>query len=436
MLTDPMREKLLSLEARRFVLAYSGGIDSQVLLHVLTRLTLPAPLVAVHVNHGLSEFCDEWTDRCQLSCDALGVSLTSVSVSVSRSGSLEENARNARYEVFEDFVEEGDVLLFAHHSDDQLETAFLSLFRGGGQPGVTGMPLTRPMGDAVLFRPLLDQGRAEIEAYAEGQGLSWIEDDSNIDIGHARNYVRHKVVPVIEAHWPDLREAVLKAIDRDLDVSQLIDSIGETDLESTSQGAGLSVPGLRALPASRRRNLVRYWVAGKGLPLPSGAMLRNELDSLLDAAPDAAPLLSWQGVSLRRFNDAVYLTGPVLQPEVTVSDIALGEQELVGGIVSAEISKGRGLCVDIASVQVRFRVGGERLRLDRNRRLKNIFQELGIPPWLRDVLPLIYVDDELVATAALPDWQVPMVVASAFCSSKGQSGLEISFSMPNQPYSN
>ncbi|ERI53187.1 hypothetical protein N878_16440, partial [Pseudomonas sp. EGD-AK9] len=165
-------------------IAFSGGLDSSVLLHLLAGLVrreaLP-PLAAIHVHHGLQPAAEAWPEHCARSCAQLDIPLEIVAVQVAPGASLEQAARQARYAAFAARLGEGEVLLGAQHRDDQAETLLFRLLRGAGVRGLAAMPVARPLGRGTLVRPLLDVPRTELLAYAEAHGLSWVEDPSNAD---------------------------------------------------------------------------------------------------------------------------------------------------------------------------------------------------------------------------------------------------------------
>ena len=433
-----MLSKIRQSGSTRLVVGFSGGIDSHVLLHVLARCELPGQLHALHVNHGLSPFAGQWQSHCEQVCKDLGVAFTAVMIEVSPGSGVEERARDARYQAFAGFLGKGDMLVLAHHGDDQVETALLTLFRGGNRPGLSGMPQERPMGAARLLRPLLDVDRARIEAYAVEHDLRWIVDQSNADTGMNRNYIRHRVLPVIRARWPDVSKTLRREIERDTALSQLIDNIGKNDIETIlSEVGGVSVAQLKVLDPARRKNAVRFWISTFDLPVPGDALLSVELDAFLDAAQDAAPLLSWQGVCMRRAGDEVFITAvlPAFDNSMRLAFSRGNSVDTGIGMLVADRVKGRGLLArTLDEIEIRFRQGGEKIRLGRNRTLKNVFQEAGVPAWLRDCLPLIYIDEELVAVAGLPAWKVPTRIAAGHVAGEGQSGFEFRFAAPGQPY--
>lgn len=430
MLPSSAIERLNGLDVKRVVVAFSGGLDSTVLLHLVKGAGLTAPVHALHVNHGLNAEADHWQAHCERTCSALEVDFTAVKVSVNTQGSLEENARQARFAAFEKFLAPGDLLLLAHHLDDQIETLFFYLLRGNTLTGIRGMPAERPLGPGVLFRPLLDMPRSTLVRYAKQEALDWVEDASNTDLGLDRNYLRHQVIPRIRARWPDLDQTLSGALDRSEETLQLIDWLGEGDLAaSLAADGGLPLEALGALPAARARNLLRYWIGQTAMVWPPAAVLAEAVDTLATADEDATPLVAWQALALRRFRDRIYLVRDLAGHDNTRSFTFTGEAlDVAGGTLSAEFVKGRGIAFDGAGeLIVAFRRGGERIKLGRSRTLKNLFRELGVPPWLRDRLPLVYKDGELVAIAGLPAWKVPPVTARGWAVGEDETGLIFHF---------
>ncbi|MEX2489311.1 MAG: tRNA lysidine(34) synthetase TilS [Pseudomonadales bacterium] len=438
MLTLTTDNRLSHPDVKRLVIGYSGGLDSHVLLHLASRAGTGLPVQALHINHGLAGEADAWQRHCKRTCSNLDIPFEAIQVYVdTTAGSLEDKARNARFDAFEQFLERGDLLLLAHHLDDQIETLFFYLFRGSSIFGVKGMPPERALGRGQLYRPLLNVSRADLSVYAEKHDLRWIEDASNTDVGPDRNYLRHKVIPVIKARWQNLDSVLLRAIQRDAEMMQLIDYYGDCDLEAVmSPDGGVFVGALRDMPATRSKNIIRSWVRRLNLPWPGDSMLEETLTSLIHAEEGAMPLLTWQGIELHRFKDRLYLTRKLEDHDISQSvRMNPGETiDIAGGTLSAEKVKGQGLCIDESTeLTVKFRQGGERIKLSKTRTLKNLYQELSVPPWLRQRLPLVYLDEELVAVAGLPAWNVPMIVAFDYIASANQAGWLFLFNLPDRP---
>ncbi len=400
--------------ARRYWVAYSGGLDSHVLLHSLAALRERLPieeLAAVHVHHGLSPAADKWTRHCAEVCGQLGIPLTLLRVDASpRQGeSPEAAARNARYQAVEPLIGEGEGLLTAHHQDDQAETVLLQALRGSGPRGLAAMPIWDPFGGGWRGRPLLGFSRGELQAYARSEGLRWVEDESNFDTGIARNYLRHEIIPLLRRRWPAAAATLSRVARHAAEAAHLLDQLAEGDLPPTDDGT-LDIEHLKGMEAARQRNLLRYWIHRAGLPLPDSVHLQRILDEVIPAAEDALPRVAWHGAELRRYRNRLYVMPP-LPPHDSAQILAWKMDEplslLDGTLLRAIPALGEGISRDacrMARVTVRFRRGGERCRPaggSHTRPLKKLLQERGVPPWLRSRIPLIYLDDQLAAVGDL-----------------------------------
>ncbi len=415
--------------ASGYCVALSGGLDSTVLLHALAslRTRLPSPLRALHIDHGIQADSPRWGEHCQRLCDGLGVPLRQIRVTLGcqRADGLEATARKARYRAFEETLGEGEVLLSAHHRDDQTETLLLQLLRGGGVHGLAGMPWLRPLGRGLLARPLLGQSRAELQAYAEAQGLAWIEDPSNRDTRLERNYLRHELLPLLEQRRAGVGKVLARSAEHFAENAQLLDELAEQDQAACLTAAGLALGPLRQLSAERQRNLLRYHIRQLGLALPDHRRLAAIMRDLIPAAEDASPLVQWPGAEVRRYRDTLYVMPPL--PPLPPDDWAQpwdgkGELPLPHGLGRYRFVATEGGLRDEAlqdgALSIRLRRGGERLRLPgqaHHQSLKKLLQQADIPPWQRARLPLVYIDGALAQVAGL--W-----TDAAFAAEQGQTG--------------
>ena len=411
---------------RRWWIAYSGGVDSHVLLHMLAQLrdTEPniPPLIAIHINHQLNPHADAWTEHSRSVCARLGVELIVERVNVARDGGvgIEAAARIARYAAFERHVQQNELLLQAHHGDDQIETLLLRLLRGSGIGGLTAIPSSRSLGKGQLLRPLLGSSRAEILDYAHRQHLRWIEDDSNDSEHFDRNFLRLRVLPPMGERWPAYRSTLARVIEQAREAEHLLDALAAQDFAAArADNSTLAIARCLALEPARRRNLLRHWLQQLQLPLPSRGQLL-QIEKILGARTDAEPCVRWPGVEVHRFGNRLYAM-PELPPLPMSVDAAwrpADEWALPGmGILCAQRLSGQGLRAD-CDFRIRRRRGGERCRpLGRahSQTLKKLLQEYAIPPWLRDRLPLIYCGDELAAVANL--W-----ICEGFAAPAGHAG--------------
>lgn len=399
---------------QRIVVAFSGGLDSTVLLHALaTTASIPeATLLAVHVNHGLHEDSDDWLRDCEAVAAEWGVDFEGVAAFVDRGSGQgpEASARQARYGALRRYLGRGDWLISAHHRDDQAETLLLNLMRGSGPSGLAGIGEVQPIGQGWLVRPMLDHSRRELLAYAERFGLGWIDDPSNEDRSLDRNFLRHEILPRLEARWPGASARLQRSAALASEAATMLDQLAELDRQGLGQRPDvLSLSGLRALPAERQRNLLRYTIRELGLPPPPAAVLYSLVTDLVPASDDAQPLVEWPGAQVRRYRDSVYIL-PEAPATVTSTETVFekGRADLGRelGVLVLEGVSGTGLSTDTvrAGLRVRYRQGGEKIKpagQSHTRTVKKLLQEAGIVPWMRDRLPLIYAAGELVAVADL-----------------------------------
>ncbi len=387
------------LDRPRWVVAFSGGLDSTVLLHALGALPERPPLHALHIHHGLQPEADDWQRHCERFANSQGIAFHALRVSVDDSASVEEAARRARYQAFDAFLEAGDVLLQAHHLDDQAETLLLRLFRGTGLEGLKGMPRERELGEALLVRPLLGLSRSSLEDYARQHQLEWIEDPSNRDTAFDRNYLRHKILPQVEARWPAYRTTLARLTGL-ATMALPEDAISNLTLHTRkSAWTVLNLEALRSLDEGGRNAALRQWLGQTGLT-PSLAQLQALQKSMLWSSVDAEPVFELGDFQVRRFKDGLYITQ--LEPFDTQLELTWD-----GGAVLDLPGAGKLSAVGGDQPErftIRFRRGGERCQpagRAHSQRLKKLLQESGVPPWRRDRLPLIYLDAELVAVADL-----------------------------------
>ena len=409
-----------SPDIKRVVVGLSGGVDSVVLLDALVKAT-ELPVVALHINHHLHDEVDEAASFCRSIVSSYAIPVEILDVEVDESGSMETRAREARYSAFDQFLQPGDLLLLAHHADDQVETALFRLFRGSRVFGLEGMPFQRRLGDARLSRPLLALGRTEILAYAESRQLRWYEDPTNADLTPDRNFIRHELLPMIESRFPAAREAILAAVSGDARAREQLSGMWAAQLEPhLVEPDALDLDWLAELPESQMVDLITTWMMRLNVPQVTGRFLASLTEKIS----------RWQTVDetigefcMHSFNGHLYL-GRQLPHEMPVTMELQDQLPVPGGYISNKQFKGQGLRK--GNYEIRYRAGGEKLKVRRGRTLKNLFQEQAVPPWLRDRVPLIYSGSELVAVAGLPGWGVPMMVADGWGAGEGEPGLEIS----------
>lgn len=407
----------------RLCVAFSGGVDSTALLAALVKgKPRESAVRALHVDHGLHPSSSRWSAHCRDLAAQLGVRLEVLATRVERprGASLEAAARKARYDLLAAALAQGEILLTAHHEDDQLETVLLQLLRGAGVAGLAAMPARAPFAGGWLVRPLLSRSRAELLAWARGAGLTWVEDDTNDDERLDRNYLRRTVLPLIEARWPGAATAIGRSARHAAEAQQLLDSVARMDVERASHGTALAVPVLRALPPERRRNALRFWIARAGHPLPETRRLTELAGPLIDARPDANPRVAWGDTVVQRQADLLSIRHAQALPGAP-TDWAWRQSltcTLPSGSGKLELTPDERGPVDLGALPgrltIRWRRGGERLVPHRGgprRAVKSLLQEARVPLEDRGRLPLIFAGSRLVAVADL--WLDESVQAAA-----------------------
>jgi tRNA(Ile)-lysidine synthase len=410
---DDLLQRLGSLTAdeaaARWVVAFSGGIDSTVLLHALATSSTSLPIVAVHVDHGLHEQSGEWAAHCAEVAGQLSVDFLAERVQVDTDLGLgpEAAAREARYGALMRRLETGDCLLSGHHQDDQAETLLLNLVRGSGPAGLAGIGASRPLGQGRLLRPLLGVSGSAIEDYARRHGLRWIEDPSNLDTRLDRNFLRCEIMPLLASRWPAAADRLRRSAMLAGEAAGLMNDLADIDLAACGRPDRLDVAALERLSPPRQRNLLRRAVRRCGLTSIPATRLEQAVTALIPARPDARPLVTWQGGELRRYRGEVFVMYPMSGPDAAPSGMQVAAATSLGpslGTLRLRESPDGGIRPALAAggLVVRYREGGEQIRLDgKTRKLKKLLQASGILPWMRDRLPLLYAGDELVAVGDL-----------------------------------
>ena len=404
------------LDAPRWYVAFSGGVDSTVLLHLLQRWCKAhheaPPLTAIHVNHGLQSAADEWQRHCEWLCRLLRIPLLCQAARVTAAGKgVEAAARDARYGIFRRQLGPGEVLFLGHHLDDQVETFFLRLLRGAGVQGLAAMPVSRPLGAGRLVRPLLGLTRAQLESYAAEHGLNWVADPSNEDTHLDRNFLRLQLLPLLASRWPGYRRTVSRAGEHLGGAAALLAELlpRPATVYSVMGDPGIPLAELFADAPRGAALRLRHWLQARNLPAPDQARLDEFLRQLHEAGEQSRPVLQCSAFTLQRYRDAVYLL-PGFDGHSVCQPFWLGPGEVYelpgsGQLALEKVAMtGLSLAPD-ERLRVSWRQGGERCR-PRGRpggstSLKKLLQERAVPPWWRDRLPLLYLDDELLAVGGL-----------------------------------
>lgn len=438
---------VLLLPAHSHILVgLSGGVDSVVLLNLLHQLApkFSWQLSALHVHHGISPNADVWMKLCTELCAGYDIPLVVEHVDIKplrEQYGIEASARKLRLAAFA--KQSCDVVALAHHADDQSETLLLQLLRGAGVRGVSAMPLfsvrsnhstmLRTGGDAEtssdgvtphtstdpelkgygrsILRPLLHCSRKEILDYAAAHQLQWIDDESNADDRYPRNFLRHRVLPLLGEKFPAYRDTLSRSAQHFAEASNLLDELAHQDAAQAMEGEILAVSALQSLSLSRAKNLLRYFLHQCGAPMPQAVQLDEILQQLCNASEDASVCINFGDWQVRRYQGRTYVIPASTRFDKSMVLAWHGEPALDWPAMNKRLlfsrSSGNGISqakLQLAPVTLRFRQGGEALRPHQNastRKLKNLLQEHHIPPWQRDRLPLLYCGNNLVCVVGV-----------------------------------
>ena len=416
--------------ATGLVVALSGGADSASLLTALAAPDLPSfrglPVRAVHVDHGLQPEAGAFRAACDELCRRLHVpfDIIPVNVDCGAGASIEAAARDARYAGLARQLAAGECVLTAHHASDQAETVLLQLLRGAGLKGLSAMPVCRPLGKGWHLRPLLEVARSELRRFAADAGVSAVTDPMNLDPRFDRVYLRQRLWPLLEERWPGAAIALSRSARHAAEAQELLDVAASQTVRALRDGGALSVTGLRALAPGEQVNAVRHWISARAVAPPPTARLVEALRQMIHAHADHLPEVAWGEHALRRYRDRLFLTA-AHPPRIDArrewhfeSEPVFDLGEGLGRLSWAPQNGGLDLARLPPTLGVRRRRGGETLRPQRRARtqsVQHLCQSLGVLPWMRDALPLLYAGDELIAVGDL--WQ-----DARWCVANGATG--------------
>ncbi|MBC8493972.1 MAG: tRNA lysidine(34) synthetase TilS [Candidatus Thioglobus sp.] len=383
---ESLKTKDTFLEGKNIALALSGGIDSIVLLHYL-HSHYPNHIRAIHCNHHLSEYCNDWHLFCQNVCNTLNIPYSNIDLNIENSKNIEENARKSRYHSLSCNMLDNEVLCTAHHQQDQAETLLLQLFRGAGSAGLASMPKEKPLGKGSHYRPMLDISKAQIIDYAKTHKLNWIEDDSNKDTNFRRNFLRLEIIPKLSTIYKNLAKILSRSAKHQSEALKLTRELADIDLQSNNiinDSGRINTVELIKLETHRIKNILRHHLSLLGFLAPTDKVMSQIVD-LLHAKQDAKPLVQWDDYEIRRYQQELYFINNADDKEVRTCPIQLELQNL-------------------PNFSIRYRAEGQRIKLPgktHSQSLKKVLQEAGIPPWERNSLKMYYINDELRAMERL-----------------------------------
>jgi len=430
----------------RIAVAFSGGLDSSVLLHSLVSIPeFKEKVFAIHVNHGLSPNSKSWIKHCEKFCSGLRVNFIPLTIELENSKTNENILRQARYEAFFSCLKKGDVLCTAHHQDDHIETILFRILRGTGIKGLAGIEKYSQMKGIDLIRPLISYSKKDLLDYANKFEVNWIEDESNEDLSISRNFIRKKVIPNLKNdNWPEYKNSISYLSSKAKEANEILDEIAYLDLKLCASESldRLSIHKIKELSQARAMNVLFTWL-GLNTHLGVSNKLTDQVyKSIILASESSNPVVTFGkkgqkgSFQIRRFNN--FLRHLPLTKTESLSDKKVWKWnsdnplELPTGTLSMQVALGKGISTSLTKpgISIKGRAGGERCKPEgrsKSQKLKKLFQEYGVPPWVRDRIPLVYVGDQLAAVSDL--W-----VCDEFVAKKDERGIVLSWtdSIDNQ----
>lgn len=411
-------------QAKRFLIGFSGGLDSTVLLYLFSlwhkKGLLPQPVVALHLNHNMQDQAQKWQQHCQAWCQQRNITYVDASVDLcQQSGNQEAVARTARYSFFARHMQTGDFLCTAHHQDDQLETFLLRLARGSGITGFTAIARKKAFARGYLYRPLLDYPRSELQYFALQEKLCWMEDPSNRLQTFDRNYLRHQIIPLFKKRWPAIARIAVRSADSLAEEQRVITEYMQMLLQQCSNSmGGLSTDQLSQLSSATCNSLLRFWLQRSGHSSPSRARLKEIKRQMLMAQNDAQPLIIYGNTEVRRYKQHIYCmqkrtsaqpSALFAQPAFTQKPFLWQGEEVVDmyiGKLYLRKTPGQGL--DPAKLSSDVRIGWRQsgsickpAGSKHHKTLKKWLQEYQVPPWMRSRIPVLYLGPQVIAVVGL-----------------------------------
>ena len=392
-------------------------MDSHVLLHLLAELNAAnkiAPVRAIYIDHGLQTIAATWGQHCEKITQELSIPYHCIALNLSanKGESIEALARQARYQAFSEQIQTNEILLTAHHQNDQAETVLLQLLRGSGVDGLAAMPMIKTFQQGQLLRPLLVYSRPELEAYAKQQQLHYIDDPSNTNTDFDRNLLRQDILPLLQKRWKGVIGNLSRVASLQAETKTLLAEYTQIDLQQVqgNNSTTLKISALCLFSSIKQKAIIRLWLQQLQIRMPSAIKLQHILSDVLHAKQDAMPCVHWDKVELRRYQDHIYVM-PRLQPHNTQQIIAWQDTDNDLWIDSLQYALSSTLLKQqlqyrpVGEITVRFRQGGERILLQGHKShtsLKKIFYNARYPYWERDRIPLIYLNNTLIMV--YPHW--------------------------------
>ncbi|QJC36104.1 tRNA lysidine(34) synthetase TilS [Enterobacteriaceae endosymbiont of Donacia cincticornis] len=407
--------QLMLYNFKKILLAYSGGIDSTVLLYNLVKLREKYPLIirAIHINHNLHKKSDDWMKFCFLNCKKLNVLFIHKNIYINKNNNIEENARKKRYQIFKKIIKDNEILVTAHNLDEQCETFFLFLKRGSGPKGLSSMSTITMINNFKIFRPFLNISKNEIFNYAIKKKINWIEDPSNKDIKYDRNFLRNIILPKIINRWPFFQKNLARSIKNyDEQEKLLCDLMKPVLIKLIQKNNSLFISPLYSFKENKRNFIIRKWIEyNKYYYLPSRKLLNIIWNEIICCKNNNNPQIKIGEYSIRKYKNYLFCIKyfPNLKNNILIwNDFkkSLILPNKLGKLTILYHENNKKKITHIKKpenkeiVYIKFNNPTEKYYFNNSeykKNINNIWKNLNIPKWEREQIPLLFYNEKLIA---------------------------------------
>ncbi|WP_343568711.1 tRNA lysidine(34) synthetase TilS [Acinetobacter sp.] len=394
-------------ENSSFLIGCSGGMDSMLLLHLMAQI-FPQKIRAIYIDHQLQEQSAEWGEFVASQATSLNIPYIIQKVQISN-GNLEAQARQARYQAYQQHLQKNEILLLAHHQQDQAETAILRLLSGTGVDGLAAMQTIDYRANMTIWRPFLDLTREQIAFWTAQLEVKYIDDPMNYDTHYDRVWCREELWPFLTKRFPKMQQALSRTSYLMQDASEILEEVLKADLKHCGTAKYLDLIKLLDLSSARQRQLLSAWMKGEGQYRPAFEMVERLKTEVIESKSDAQAALHWNQFYYVRYQNILYRLSKQIYLAETLNPVEAElerafklEEKWQGASGSFHIvSKEIGLSHSLLNKELKIirRQGGEKFHLYGRVGqwpLKKAIQEAHILPWLRHTIQILVIDNVML----------------------------------------
>lgn len=377
------------------------------LLHLMSQI-FPQKIRVIYIDHQLQSKSAEWGEFVAKQATHLNIPYTIQKVQVT-DGNLEAQARQARYQAYLQHLQANEILVLAHHQQDQAETVILRLLSGAGVDGLAAMQSIDHRVDMTIWRPFLDLTREQIAEWTTQLEIEYVVDPTNYDIHYDRAWSREELWPFLQNRFPKMQQALSRTSYLMQDASEILEEVLKADLQNCGTDECLDLTQLLELSSARQRQLLSVWMKGDGQYRPAFEMVERLKNEVIVSKSDAQAALHWNQFYYVRYQHHLYrLSRQVfLAEKLNPVETEMEHYFQLGEIVECAsgqfqiTQKNMGLSASLLNKKLKIirRQGGEKVHLYGRVGqwpLKKAIQEAHILPWLRHTIQILVIDNVML----------------------------------------